>query len=376
MQREGCMRRNRPPDSDPLPSTGKTSQQRRAREALLGTGFLAVNKSTIAALGLRMAAYLASLASKYQLWEKKEALQADGSFYFSHQKQMEETGLSRWELRQCKTQAKEHGILRTRIEQQGPTSREFYHVDFERFWYLVESIEQARGGGSLQGGWREPPGGVEGASSKKEDISNKQSAIADMQRAKAKRSFSVKHEQLAIALVRACSARKALNGLTDTNKWPKQIALLCKALGPPNAEARVHRAIRFLEKMYQQYGMDSESQYIPTVESVKALREKFDKVEAAMHRSEKGSTGQLAYKDGKYGARKNGEPVDSTRRWFVVADEDPTTGEEFEDDMRLWRNNETDRYVLCPQYPEPLDGELHEDAREVDPALYGIGITS
>jgi hypothetical protein len=340
------------------------------RKILRGGNFLLVNKVLLTALGPRLAVYVSNLLDKEAYWEAKGKLRGDGSFYLLHQEQMRQTGLTKWELRQCKKEAKDRGLISTEMDERARI--EYYSVKLESLASLVGLGEED----SSTRVRRIPPDGEEDSSSHIENKKGNYTSIEDISPSQAKRKHSVRHEQLAVSLVRACSARKALNGLTDTNKWPKQIALLCKALGPPNAEARVHRAIRFLEKMYQQYGMDSEAQYIPTVESVKALREKFDKVEAAMHRSEKGSTGQLAYKDGKYGARKNGEPVDSTRRWFVVADEDPTTGEEFEDDMRLWRNNETDRYVLCPQYPEPLDGELHEDAREVDPALYGIGITA
>ncbi len=95
---------------------------------------------------------------------------------------------------------------------------------------------------------------------------------------------SNKHKQLARLLQTAIEHRRKIPRMINLDLWSLQVQKLCEGLNQPKAEARVYRVIKFLNQMYSEYGIHSEQLYIPTVESVRSLREKFGRIEDAMAR--------------------------------------------------------------------------------------------
>ena len=156
---------------------------------------------------------------------------------------------------------------------------------------------------------------------------------------------SAKHHQLSRLLQTAIERRRKINKTVNLSLWPSEIQKLCKSLDETKAESRVHRAIKFLDRSYTEYGMQSEQHYIPTIESVRSLREKFGRVEDAMARE--GQSGQrIITRRGGETVLEGGEPgVD--RKWFPLEDRE-IDGES----VRIWENANGDR-VACDTYPQP-----------------------
>lgn len=87
--------------------------------------------------------------------------------------------------------------------------------------------------------------------------------------------------------------------------------------------------------------MRSESHYIPTIESVRTLRDKLGKVEDAMAREEQSGHRIISRRGGET-VLEGGEPS-LDKKWFPI---------DQRGDTRIWENANGDQ-VAHPTYPQP-----------------------
>jgi len=99
-----------------------------ALEIFRTDAFLAVNKKLIQKVGIIKAAYITNLMDKYKYFRDRGMLTADGGFYLTYEEQTKQLGLSEHQLRTCKKEFIEAGVLRT--EMRCTPRKEFYFIDF------------------------------------------------------------------------------------------------------------------------------------------------------------------------------------------------------------------------------------------------------
>ena len=75
--------------------------------------FLAINKKLIQKVGIIKAAYITNLVDKYKYFRDRGMLTEDGAFYNTHGDQIYEIGLTEYQIRKCKKELIEMGILKT-----------------------------------------------------------------------------------------------------------------------------------------------------------------------------------------------------------------------------------------------------------------------
>ena len=99
-----------------------------ALEIFRTDAFLAINKKLIQKVGIIKAAYITNLVDKYKYFRDRGMLTEDGGFYLTYEEQTKQLGLSEHQLRTCKKEFIEAGVLRT--EMRGIPRKEFYFIDF------------------------------------------------------------------------------------------------------------------------------------------------------------------------------------------------------------------------------------------------------
>ena len=99
-----------------------------ALEIFRTDAFLAINKKLIQKVGIIKAAYIANLVDKYKYFRDRGMLTEDGGFYLTYEEQTKQLGLSEHQLRTCKKEFIEAGVLRT--EMRCTPRKEFYFIDF------------------------------------------------------------------------------------------------------------------------------------------------------------------------------------------------------------------------------------------------------
>ena len=97
-----------------------------AIQAFNSSNFLVINKNLINALGLSNAVYISNLIDKFEYFRNKNMLREDGSFFLTFKQQAEQTGLSEYQLRQCKKYFIDLGILNTKMI--GMPPKEYYSI--------------------------------------------------------------------------------------------------------------------------------------------------------------------------------------------------------------------------------------------------------
>lgn len=115
--------------------TSNTEKQILAMETFSSDSFLAVNKRLLSHFGPNITVFLSNLIDKYKYFKGREKLEEDGSFFLRYKDQIEHTGMSEYELRNCKKKLKKYGILETYTK--GIPAKEFYHINFD---VLVEEF--------------------------------------------------------------------------------------------------------------------------------------------------------------------------------------------------------------------------------------------
>ena len=99
-----------------------------ALEIFRTDAFLAINKKLIQKVGIIKAAYITNLVDKYKYFRDRGMLTEDGGFYLTYEEQTKQLGLSEHQLRTCKKEFIEAGVLRT--EMRCTPRKEFYFIDF------------------------------------------------------------------------------------------------------------------------------------------------------------------------------------------------------------------------------------------------------
>jgi hypothetical protein len=99
-----------------------------ALEIFRTDAFLAINKKLIQKVGIIKAAYIANLVDKYKYFRDRGMLTEDGGFFLTYEEQTKQLGLSEHQLRTCKKEFIEAGILSTKMR--GVPRKEFYFIDF------------------------------------------------------------------------------------------------------------------------------------------------------------------------------------------------------------------------------------------------------
>lgn len=99
-----------------------------ALEIFRTDAFLAINKKLIQKVGIIKAAYIANLVDKYKYFRDRGMLTEDGGFFLTYEEQTKQLGLSEHQLRTCKKEFIEAGILNTKMR--GVPRKEFYFIDF------------------------------------------------------------------------------------------------------------------------------------------------------------------------------------------------------------------------------------------------------
>lgn len=99
-----------------------------ALEIFRTDAFLAINKKLIQKVGIIKAAYITNLVDKYKYFRDRGMLTEDGGFFLTYEEQTKQLGLSEHQLRTCKKEFIEAGVLRT--EMRCTPRKEFYFIDF------------------------------------------------------------------------------------------------------------------------------------------------------------------------------------------------------------------------------------------------------
>lgn len=191
---------------------------------------------------------------------------------------------------------------------------------------------------------------------------------------KQKSSWPRKNIHLALSrqLIDILHRKAKINKTALTASWAQQVRALCRELDDRKAEARVRAALKYLDANW-------EDTYTPKITSGYQLRDKFIQLEQAASRSngrDKSARSRIIG-HGRHRRRdKTGEPHDEGK-WFPVMDIN-TDGEQItlenmdtEKETTVWAGPDG-RHVLCPTYPEPYPGQMHNDAEDVDPKLFGV----
>ena len=110
--------------------TEKQSKQALAIEALSSDAYLSLNKRLLGYFGPQMTVFIANLVDKHKYAQTKGWLNEDGSFYLKHKDQQAHTGMSEYELRQCKKKMKALDLLDTYMK--GLPSVEYYVINFDK----------------------------------------------------------------------------------------------------------------------------------------------------------------------------------------------------------------------------------------------------
>jgi len=106
-----------------------------AIELFRSESFLILNKKLIRVLGLEKALFISNLIDKYKYFHDRGRLTEDGGFYNTHEDQIYEIGLTEYQIRKCKKELIEMGILKT--EKRGVPAKEFYFINFQLLIAMV-----------------------------------------------------------------------------------------------------------------------------------------------------------------------------------------------------------------------------------------------
>ena len=114
--------------------------QKLALELFRSEAFLAVNKNLLKQLGPIKTIFLENLMNRYEYEKDRGLLHEDGSFFLTHEDQCEQTGLSIYQIRECKKVMTDIDILK--IKRKGVPSKEYYFLNMIKV--LEKSIHEKR----------------------------------------------------------------------------------------------------------------------------------------------------------------------------------------------------------------------------------------
>ena len=97
---------------------------------------LRLYKPLLKLYGPEAAVFLSNLIDKYCYFKSKELLEEDDWFFLTYEQQTEQTGMSSYVLRRCKSTLQEAGILKSR--KQGMPRKEWYYIDASRIAEILD----------------------------------------------------------------------------------------------------------------------------------------------------------------------------------------------------------------------------------------------
>jgi len=286
-----------------------------ALELFRSSAFLIVNKNLLKAWGPAKTVFLENLIDKYKYWVDRRMIQPDGSFFLTHEDQCKQTGLGEHQVRECKRELINMGVLQTKMK--GLPAKEYYRIDFSKLLNIFIEIEEnnipALGfsedkpyGKSEE---KTPGKSEEKTPGKSEDIKDnkyKDNKYKDIyfSQPSVKRNISLSDSEnetnkFGSSIERnSGSSIKEINipflhlaeklaGIIQINKnikvtpsrlasWAGEIGKLSRIEGVP--PQRIDQALDW-------YAENIGGKYIPVIESGSSLRNKFIKLEEAMKRA-------------------------------------------------------------------------------------------
>jgi len=108
-----------------------------ALEAFGSESFFVINKKLLKMLGPQKTIFLSNLIDKFKYFATKDTLEQDNSFFLTHKDQSEQTGMNEYQLRKCKKELMDMGIIST--IRRGIPSKEYYLLNIEK---LLENTEK------------------------------------------------------------------------------------------------------------------------------------------------------------------------------------------------------------------------------------------
>ena len=268
-------------------------------ERFSSNAFLHINKNLIKCFGLECAAYIANLVDHYAFFKRKRKLE-NGEFFLTHEKQVNQLGISERRLRKHKETIRKLGIIIT--QRRGIPAKEWYVLDLRRLNEYVDQWEEKNGRSS-------PSKSVRTRSAKgvtniitrtnfnenKKDIPkgiSQKNALPSSPKEKTKESFQ-EYIPLASHLSNTIQSNKNIvHTKSQVERWAREIRPLITSnkISVP----RIKKALVWYRK---HIGED----FVPVIESGRSLRDKFLKLEAAIQRENNRHNNQ-----GKYGVYSTG----------------------------------------------------------------------
>ena len=277
-----------------------------ALEAFSSDAYLTVNKHLLSHFGPNVTVFLSNLIDKYRYFLIQEKLNGDGSFFLTHEDQIEQTGMSEYDIRKCKKILMEKGIISTYMS--GLPPKEFYLLNIDNlinnycrniplnfkgirvknlkelgFKFYRNINNNKYNNNKLQ---------EEQIDSENNKLFSSSISVAPKNGATVSDKKNEIYYPIIEKLGNIITSKKRIN--IDGRKkssWANSVRQLCENDGVE--PARIETALDW----YERHHMD---EYVPVIESGKSLREKFLKLEAAIERSKtqrRSRTVQSGYSD-------------------------------------------------------------------------------
>jgi hypothetical protein len=217
------------------------------------------------------AIFLSNLIDKYKYFKDKDLLEEEDWFFITHERQIEQIGLSVTKLRACKSTLKDANILETKLK--GAPPKEWYKLNLNILLNKVIPIVN------------QPSGYV---TVKRQDslgltVTYPDGSIKDN---KDKENRKEKNKQksesflpLASYLSEIIRSNKNIKHTpSQLSSWSNDMRVLSESfIDTQNTYRRIEKALRYYSKHIGE-------KYMVEIESGKSLKEKFTKLEAAMSR--------------------------------------------------------------------------------------------
>jgi len=255
-----------------------TQKAMTALEIYKGSAYLTINKEMLQKTGPTMAVFICNLLDKFDYFLKRNMLTEDGEFFLTHKTQMEQTGMTEYEIKKCKKELKKLDVLQTK--RKGTPAKEYYYVDLER---LLDTFMPPIGASSTDkwdrirsDKWGRIRSDIKEPINKENKYNNNitSSTTNDKQTIQER---TIEFLPFAEKLARIICLNKNIN-ITPSkiNSWANEIRKLNEI--DKVSHSRIKEALDWYED-------NIGKQYVPVIESGISMRNKFIKLEEAMKRS-------------------------------------------------------------------------------------------
>lgn len=258
-----------------------TQQATLALHTLGSDSYLVVNKTLLNMFGPNAAIFLSNLIDKYKYFLNTGKLCSDGSFHLTHRWQVEQTGMSEYEIQTCKRRLKEAGIITT--QKKGIPAKEYYYIDWKKLVrdFTAENSKVRLRGQVLRNPQDKTPGILRAIYKDNKFNNNKVIKLHSLEfllnydelDLKEKTNHFIPHAQYLASIIK--SQRDYKIDKTKIKSWANEIRKVYQTDGVP--AKRIREALEWYE---QNIG----GMYIPVIFSGAAFRNKFPALEEAMVR--------------------------------------------------------------------------------------------